>query len=107
MEVTRAHYDALEDSLDQKYKNRGDKQYDARRSKVLGKKLAILKTTMLTTAIEAVSPRNSEDLMDVDDGKGDDPEAINSLFPSTLSFLDLSSVLHEDKHDKHETSDRF
>jgi hypothetical protein len=46
--------------------------------------------------------------MDVDDGDGDgdgdDPEAINSLFPSTISFLDLSSILHEDKH---ETLDRF
>jgi hypothetical protein len=108
VEVNRTHYDALEDSLNQRYNNRGDKQYDAGSSTVLSEKLAILKTTTPTTAIEAVSPPNPKGRMDVDDGNcdgdGDDPEAINSLFPSTLSFLDLSSILREDKH---ETSDRF
>jgi hypothetical protein len=51
VEVTRAHYDALEDRLNQKYKICGDKWYHAKSNNVLSEKLAILETTPATTAI--------------------------------------------------------
>ena len=83
VEVTRAHYDAQE-RLNEKYSDRGSAQYDGTINDVLSDKLNILEPIAPT---EAVSPRHANINGDeVDDG------VINSLFPSTLSFLDLATL---------------
>jgi hypothetical protein len=88
VELTRVHYDALQECLNRKYSDRGSAQYDGSINEVLSDKLDILK---LITPTKAVSPRhtdNNEDEVDDDD----DSEAINSLFPFALRFLDLATL---------------
>ena len=88
MKVTRAHYDALQDNLKWKYPDRDLTWYDGRHHNVLRDKLDILK---LITTTEGFSPQHTDNNEHrVDDG--DDPKAVNSLFPSTFSFLDLSTL---------------
>jgi hypothetical protein len=86
VEVTRAHYDELQDRLNRKYPNRDSDKYDGSFNNVLNDKLDILK---LATAAEALSPR----LVDNDENRADDDDdEINSFFPFTLTYLDLSTL---------------
>jgi hypothetical protein len=91
VEVTRAHYDALQDRLNRKYPDRDFEHHNDRCHDVLSDKLDILK---LTTPAEALSPRhpdNNEDRMDNDDdleASNEDDSVINSFLPSTLSYLE-------------------
>ena len=62
VEVTRGYYDALQDSVNQKYPDRGTKEYEGNTHDVLSDKLDILKRT---TPAEA---DNHEDRVDDDDG---------------------------------------
>jgi len=94
VEVTRAHYNALQDSLNRKYPDRVFEQYDGSFHDVLSDKLDIRKPT---TSAEALSPRhpdNNEGRAD-DDGdleaSNEDDSEIYSFFPCTLSYLDLST----------------
>ena len=81
MEVTREDYDNLERRLNQNFSDRNLPDYDD--NDVLSYKLDILKRDATT------EPQHINN--DVDNG--DDPETIDSLFPSTFRFLDLSTVL--------------
>ena len=82
VEVTRAHYDALQNNLNKKYPDRGSdsETYDGDRNDVLSDKLRIL----------AAPVHNNLDR--VDDADNTDDDEINSLFPSTLKYLDLSTL---------------
>ena len=96
MEISRAHYDALQDHLDQKYHDRGSEKYNGIFNNVLRDKLDILKQTFPT---ESSSPRRSDNNKDqVDDFE------FESFFPSTLQFLDLSSLELMDEPDRFPTS---
>jgi hypothetical protein len=98
VEVTRAHYDVLQNGLNRKYPDRTSAQNGLIHN-VRGDKLDILK---LTTPVSPQHPDNSEDRVDNDMGASDEDDSeINSFFPFTLSYLDLSIL--ELKH----RSDRF
>jgi hypothetical protein len=94
VEVTREHYDALQTRLFQKYPDRDSAQYNGKVHIVVDDKLDIIRPTA-----EPLHPDN-----DVDQVDGvDDPEAIeddfelDSLFPSTLRYLDLSTLNLKEK----------
>ena len=102
MEVTQAHYDALQDRLNRQYPDRGTKGYNGSPNDVLSDKLGILKWTAPAEA------DNHEDRVDDDDGleaSGSDDDQASSgddglegsneddlSFPSTFRYLDLSSL---------------
>ena len=103
VEVTRAHYDELQDRLNRKRPDRNSKQYNG--SYVLSDKLDILERTNFPEAL--LVPRhsnNNEDRIDEDDmeagnGNGSDFE-IDSFLPFTLRYLDLSTLELEEKSDR-------
>jgi hypothetical protein len=102
VEVTRAHYDVLQDSLNRKYPDRTFAQYNGLSHNVLGDKLDILKSTP-PEALSPQHPDHSEDRVDDDDDLGasdEDDSEINSLFPFTLSYLDLSILELENMSDR-------
>ncbi len=117
--VTQAHYDELQRSLNEKFLRRGLASYDG--SKHAGILTAKLEFLTSTNQIESLSSRHPDNNMDqVDDNddpeatnegddleaanEDDDPEATNeddckidSFFPFTLNYLDLSTL--ELKHE--------
>jgi hypothetical protein len=94
VKVTREHYDALQTTLLQKYPNRETPQYDGQDHFVVSNKLDIIRPTA-----EPLHPDNEEGRVD----GVDNPEAIeddfelDSLFPSTLRYLDLSTLNLKEK----------
>ena len=89
--VTRGDYDTLQDILNQKFTERDSAQYDGIERDVLSDKLDFLRS---------LNPAETH-TVDNDDGIGDDdiPKAtteddfeINSFFPSSLNYLDLSTL---------------
>ena len=101
VKVTRAYYDALQDSLNQKYPDRYTDDYDGSSHTVLSDKLDILNGP---TPAEA---DNHEDRVGVDDDDDDgldesneDDSEINLSFPFTLRYLDLSTLGLKDKTDR-------
>jgi hypothetical protein len=95
VEVTRVHYDALQDSLNRKYPDRDLAQYDAIGHDVLSDKLDILKPTTPAEALSLRHPDDNEDRVGDDDdleASNEDDSEINSFFPFTLSYLDLSTL---------------
>jgi len=91
--VTRADYDALQNRLKEQYPDRDSPDYDGNKPGVLSVKLDIL---LSLTRAEALLPRDPDDndnrVDDVDDpeAREEDDTVLESLFPSLLSFLDLS-----------------
>jgi hypothetical protein len=98
VKLTRAYYDALEDSLNQKYPDRDTEGYDGRNHIALREKLDILNGP--TPAATPAETDNHEDLVGVDDDDEDD-SVLNLCFPFTLRYLDLSTLQLKD------TTDRF
>ncbi|KAF8505817.1 hypothetical protein F5888DRAFT_1604032, partial [Russula emetica] len=95
VEVTQAHYTALQKRLKELHSDRDSPGYNGSKLDVLRVKLDFLRSL---TPEEALSPRyhdDNDDRVDDDDDSeasdGDDPE-IKSLFPSILHFLDLSTL---------------
>jgi hypothetical protein len=95
VEVTQAHYAAFQERLKELHLNRDSPDYDGTKPDVLSVKLDFLRSL---TPAEVLSPRHpdgNDDRVDDDDdseaSNEDDPE-IKSLFPSILSFLDLSTL---------------
>lgn len=93
VKVSRAHYDALQALLNGKYSDRDRPEYKGDNDDVTRYKLDILKSITK----EAASPQHTDNNEvevndDDDDDDGDDDEAIDSLFPFTLRFLDLVSL---------------
>jgi len=85
VKVTRADYDKLQGDLKEKHPGRDSPQYDGK-------------------MVDVRSEKTCFPSVDVDDGpeaSNEDDSEINSLFPFTLRYMDLSTL--ELKH----TSDRF
>ena len=78
MEVTRAHYNQLRDIVNRKYMGHDDSEYDGNHN-VLSDKLEFLRSL---PAAEPLSPPHPND---------DDYE-IDSFFPFSLRYLDLSTL---------------
>ena len=92
VEVTQAHYTELQRRLKQQHPDRDLPEYNGRERNVQGVKLDLLRSI---PPLSPQHPDNNEDQV----GHGEDPEAgngdeldINSHFPLTLSFLDLSTL---------------
>ena len=92
VEVTRAHYDELQDRLNRRHPDRNSKQYHG--GLVLSDKLDILGRTNFPEALRH-SDNNDDQIHDDDmeagNGNGSDFE-INSFFPCILRYLDLSAL---------------
>ena len=88
VEVTRAHYHALQNNLNKKYPGRDSETYDGLGHDVLSDKLRIL----------AAPVHNNLDR--VDDADNSDDDEINSLFPFTLKYLDLSTLQLENESNR-------
>jgi hypothetical protein len=89
VEVTRAHYDALQNNLNKKYPDRGSETYKGVGHDVLSDKLGIL---------DAAPVHNNLDR--VDDADNTDNDEIDSLFPFNLRYLDLSTLQLEHESDR-------
>jgi hypothetical protein len=96
VEVTRAHYDTLQECLNRKYPDRNSKEYDGRSHNVLSDKLDSLKRS---TPAEPLSLQHPDDDADSEANNKDDPE-VKSLFPFTLRYLDLSSLELKNESDR-------
>ena len=95
MKVTKAHYDELEKRLKEQHPVRDLPEYNAAQHDVRSIKLDVLGLVFPAIASSPRHPDNNED--QVDDGghlapRNEDGSEINSLFPFTLSFLDLSTL---------------
>jgi hypothetical protein len=82
VEVTRAHYDQLQKRLNELHTDRDSQDYNSTNPDVLRAKLDLLQSP---TPVEALSPEHPAD-------DNDDLEGSSSLFPSILSFVDLSTL---------------
>ena len=91
--VTRADYDALQNRLKEKYSDRDSPDYDGNKPDVLRVKLNFL---LSLTQAEALSPRDPDDNGDPE-AREEDDTVLDSLFPSLLSFLDLSTLNLKEK----------
>ena len=81
----------MQDILNQKFTERESALYDGREHNVLGDKLDFLRS-LCPAETHTV---NSDDRVDVDDGPEattEDDFEINSFFPSSLNYLDLSTL---------------
>jgi len=97
VEVTQAHYAALQKNLKKLYSDRDSPDYDSHCNDVLSVKLNLLRSLPPADPLLKQHPDDNDD-DDDDDSEGsneDDPE-IKSLFPSILSFLDLSTLRLKD-----------
>jgi hypothetical protein len=94
VEVTQAHYAALQERLKELHSDRGSPGYDGNKPDVLNVKLNFLR--LLPPADDRM-----DDDYDSEASDEGDPE-IKPLFPSILSFLDLSTL-----ELKEEVPDRF
>jgi hypothetical protein len=93
VEITRAHYAELQERLKELHPDRDSPNYDGTKLDVLNVKLDFLRS--LTPGLSPRQSDGNDDRVDDDDGSeagnGDDPE-IKSLFPSSLSFLDILAL---------------
>jgi len=92
VKVNQAHYTELQRRLKEQHPDCDSPEYDGRKHNVRSVKLNFLRSI---TPLAPRHPDNNEGRV----GDDDDPEAsnedssdINSIFPSTLSFLDLSTL---------------
>ena len=99
MVVTREHYDQLQNTLNKEYPDRNGELYDGGRNDVLCYKLDLLASLTLASPHPNDTHREDDDdddqVDDVDDddkpeGKSEEDSQINSFFPFTLTYLDLS-----------------
>jgi hypothetical protein len=95
VEVTQAHYAALQKRLKELHSDRDSPDYDGTKSDVLSVKLDFLRSLAPAEDLSPRHPNDNDDRVEDDDdsraSNEDDPE-IKSLFPSILSFLDLSTL---------------
>jgi hypothetical protein len=93
VEVTQAHYAELQERLKELHPDRDSPNYNGAKLNVQNVKLDFLLS--LTPGLLPRHPDGSDDRVDDDDDSGatngDDPK-IESLFPSSLSFLDISAL---------------
>jgi hypothetical protein len=94
VKVTRDHYTELQKRLEEQHPGRDSPEYDGREHNVQSVKLDFLRS--ITPLAPGHLDSNEDPSRVLGDGDNDDAEAsnqdgsyINSLFPSTLSFLDL------------------
>ena len=91
MKVTRAHFTKLQERLDVQLPDRNEPGYDGKDHDVRSVKLDVLITPQHPDNID---PEASNAEMDVDGPEASDKDryGINSPFPFTLKFLDLTSL---------------
>jgi hypothetical protein len=87
VEVTQAHYAALQERLRERYPDRNSPDYYGNKPDVLSVKLDFLRSL---TSVEALSPRHPDGNHDPEASNEDDET--ESLFPCILGFLDLSTL---------------
>ncbi|KAH9985077.1 hypothetical protein BJV74DRAFT_718521, partial [Russula compacta] len=104
VELTYAHYVALERRLNEQHPDRDSPDYNARKYNVLRDKLYFLRSMPPADALAPRHPDNNDDRVGGDDDDDDDSgtsnednREIKSLFPFTLSSLDLSDLELENK----------
>jgi hypothetical protein len=107
--VTQAHYDVLQRRLKELHPDRDSPDYEGTQPDVLSVKLDFLRSLTPTEASSPRLPDGNDDRVDDDNdseasSEDDDLEASNeddreikSLFPSILSFLDLSTLELKEK----------
>jgi hypothetical protein len=92
--VTKAHYDELENRLKAQHPDRDLPGYDGGQHDVRSIKLDVLR---LDFPALPQHPDNNEDQVDDDlEAGNEDVSDVNSLFPFTLNFLDLSTLKLKD-----------
>ncbi|KAN0103607.1 hypothetical protein V8E52_011816, partial [Russula decolorans] len=89
--VTRADFTALQNRLKVLHSDRDSLNYDGNRPDILSVKLEFLRSL---PSAEALSPRDADDNGDPEASNEDDLE---SLFPFTLRFLNLSTLALKNK----------
>jgi len=89
VEITQAHYAELQKRLKERHSDRDLPEYDGGKHNVRRVKLDFLRSI---TPLSPRHPVNNEDRVDDDNGpaSNEDGSEMNSFFPTTLSFLDLS-----------------
>ncbi|KAH9978410.1 hypothetical protein BJV74DRAFT_888255 [Russula compacta] len=93
VELTYAHYLDLQNRLKLQHSDRDSPDYDARNHDVLRDKLDFLRSIRPAEALSPRHPDNNDDRVGGDDDDDDNSginEEIKSLFPFTLSYLDVS-----------------
>jgi hypothetical protein len=95
--VTHAHYVALQERLEAVNSNRDSKDYNGTDYDILSVKLEFLRSLPPAPAEASSQPHPDDSDNGVDNGDGpessnDDDAVLESLFPSILEFLDLSSL---------------
>jgi hypothetical protein len=87
VEVTQAHYAALQERLKERYPDRNSPDYYGNKPDVLSVKLDFLQSL---TSADALSPRHSDGSHDPETSNEDDETQLP--FPCLLGFLDLSTL---------------
>ncbi len=93
VKVTREDYAALQERLKELHPDRDSPDYNGAKPDVLSVKLDFLRTLTPAKDLPLQRPDDNDNnrMDDDDDPEEDDPE-IKKLFPSTLKFLDLSTL---------------
>jgi hypothetical protein len=105
VEVTAAHYDALQKRLKEQHPDRDSTNYNAGLDDVLSIKLDILNQTIPASTPSPIVQRahsgNEQILVqddeDLEESDGNDDTEFRSFLPATLKFLDLSSLKLKDE----------
>jgi len=87
VKVTQTHYNELQKRLKEQHPDRDSPEYDGRKHNVQSVKLDLLRSI---TPVVPRHPNNNED--DDLEASNEDSSDINTFFPSTFSFLDLSTL---------------
>ena len=82
--VTQSHYDALQQRLEELHPDRFSPNYSSMAPDILSAKLDLLRSLIPAEA----SPQHPDDDVEADP----EIQSLKPLFPSRLSFLDLSSL---------------
>jgi len=101
LEVTQVHYIALQERLKELHPDRDSPDYDGTKPDVLRVKLDFLRSLTPAEALSLPHPDDNVDDDDDSEASNEGDREIKSLFPSLLSFLDLSTLeLRENMPDR-------
>ena len=105
MVVTREHYDQLQNTLNKEYPDRNGELYDGGGYDVLSYKLDLLASLTLAGSphpedAHRVDNDNEADDDDKPEGRSKEDFQIDSFFPYTLTYLDLSILKLKSQSDR-------
>jgi hypothetical protein len=92
VQVTRADYDVLQLRLKQLHSDRDSPGYDANKPDVPNVKLNFLLSLTRAQASSSRHPDENDNRVDYSETRLEDDVVLESLFPSLLSFLDMSTL---------------